>query len=360
MKRTQLLSIAAVCAMAIASAACSSSSSPTPTPSGPTVSSVTGTTLSATGATSDATIATTGTTGVSGSAATPLTVTFSETMDATTLSNLTVTCGGEAVVGGSASPSTNATTYTLTAPATGLPPLTSCEFGFPATITDADGNALTATTYTFTTGCSTNDNFAIDTVTGGCWSTAAVTPTPAISSGTLGFTFAAPATDTFPPNTPAAYKTFASISTGLAATAKVTTSNTTGQDLCILTVSTDTTFVMSAFVGIEQDTDTAGQMGSILGGTPTVAPIPGGTGDYYCLAVATDGSVTVGQAADAATCTPDQAIAGVTVPTTGSAVLALTSLNGDTTSITCTFDDFTVTNAAATAGVTATAPLYEY
>ncbi len=183
---------------------------------------------------------------------------------------------------------------------------------------------------------------------------------PAIASGVLSFTLTGSGGSAVePPNTPAAYKTFANITSGLIATAKITTT-ATGNAGCILSVATNNTFASAAsnaFVGTFGNT--AGSWGSDpIAGFPT--DLVGTTGDYFCLAVATNGSVTVGQATTAATCSPTTTATGVTIPTTGSAIIALTGLSGTATPETCTFDEFTVTNAAATAGVTATAPLYEY
>lgn len=329
------------------------------------VSSVTGTVLSASGAVADTAIATTGTTGVAGSAATPLTVTFSTTIDVDTLSNLTLTCGGESVEGGSVTPLTNATEYTLAAPTTtGLPPLTSCVLNFPATITDVDGNPITASTYTFTTGCSTDDNFAVDTVTGGCWSTTAATPLPAVNTtdDILSFTFGA--ATTYPPNTPGAYKTFATITNGLIATTKIT-SNAPDmvQIACALLVATDTNISpnQNALVGISSGAQAVFfHIGA--SGLEDMRQIADGSGAYVCLKVATNGAVTVGQAATADACDPSTDVTGAdagTIPATGSAIISLTSGGMDADSQTCTFDDFTVTDIAGDA-LTATAPLYEY
>lgn len=162
----------------------SSSSSPTPpTPTAPGISSVTGTTLSASGATSSATIATTGTTSVSGAASSQgaITVTFDTTMDGSTMSNATLACGGTAQTI-TISPTTNTTAYTFT-PSPALPQLSSCILTLPATITNASGTALAAITYTYTTGCSTNDDFSTDSLST-CWSSGN-SPTATVANNAL-------------------------------------------------------------------------------------------------------------------------------------------------------------------------------
>lgn len=155
--------------------ACGSSSSttpsPTPTPSAtvPTVSSVTG--ISG-GATTSATIATTGTTAISTLASNPLTITFSTAMDTDTIttSNIGLSCGGTAqtITIANSNSSTN-TTFTVT-PSANITQVTSCTLTIGTGVESSDGGALaSAATYVYTTGCTNNDNFATDTVTGGCW-----------------------------------------------------------------------------------------------------------------------------------------------------------------------------------------------
>lgn len=133
----------------------------------PTVSSVTGTSASDG---SSATIATTGTTGVSGAVAAPLTVTFSTAMSSSTVTDgMSLQCGGTSQTVTNAASSTTAFTVT---PSAALPQQTSCVLNLPATITASNGAALAATTYTYTTGCGTNDDFSNSSTLSNCWTAA--------------------------------------------------------------------------------------------------------------------------------------------------------------------------------------------
>lgn len=154
-------------------AACGSSSSstptPTPTPTVPTISSVTGI---SSGTSTSATIAATGSTAISTLASNPLTITFSTAMDTSTIttSNIGLSCGGTAqtITIANSNSSTN-TTFTVTPPAN-ITQVTSCTLTIGTGVQSSDGGALaSAATYVYTTGCTLNDNFATDTVTGGCW-----------------------------------------------------------------------------------------------------------------------------------------------------------------------------------------------
>lgn len=134
----------------------------------PTVSSVTGTAASSG---SSATIATTGTTGVSGAVAAPLTVTFSTAMSTSTVTGgMSLECpdGTSQTV---TNASTSSTAFTVT-PSAALPQQTACVLNLPATITASNGAALAATTYTYTTGCGTSDDFSNSSTLSNCWTAA--------------------------------------------------------------------------------------------------------------------------------------------------------------------------------------------
>jgi len=120
---------------------------------------------------SSGTIATSGTTDISGATTAPLTLTFS-----TAMSNSTVTAGTtfQCPSGTSLSPTlatADNTIYTIT-PTAALPQISNCVLNLAETIEDSNGNALAATSYNYTTGCSTSDDFSNSSTLSSCWTAA--------------------------------------------------------------------------------------------------------------------------------------------------------------------------------------------
>lgn len=154
-------------------------------PTVPTVT-LTGTALSTGNST---TIATSGTTGISGATTSPLTMTFSTAMSNSTVSSgLSFQCPS----GTSRTPTlatSDNTIYTIT-PTAALPQVSSCVLSLPATITDSSGTALAATSFTYTTGCGTNDDFSNSSTLSSCWTSSfgSASPTVSIASNVLNMT----------------------------------------------------------------------------------------------------------------------------------------------------------------------------
>lgn len=363
-KAMMVVGVCAAIAAVVEWSSCGGSSSSTP--AAPTVSSVTGTTLSASGSTSAATIATTGTTGVSGAASSSgaLTVTFSTTMDGSTLSNATLTCGGTSQTI-AVSPTTNTTAYTIT-PSAALPLLSSCVLTLPVTITDSAGTAMAAATYTYTTGCSTGDDFASDDLST-CWTAVANTSVGSFSVGSGRLNFALTAASGNQP--PYVLKGFASSSNPIITVqVPVFTNFLTGNEGCgfslldSASLSGGSPTGLSASVSSETGSivvkarDFAGGSeqfsGSLGTGTSNDAVI-GGT--ISLRMVRTASAVDILYSLDGSNFIPV-----TTISTTGNASLGTSpavTLGAEdlgTSNPTCGFDNFTVTEA------TAISPVYEY
>lgn len=212
-----------------------------------------------------------------------------------------------------------------------------------------------ATSYVFNTGCSTDDDFSNNATPIGnaCWTivpstVGAVIPT--ISSGELGFTFgSAYAFPGYSTATPAVYKTFANIPADFTATVQVTNSGPAASG-CALWIARTSASIMSenAFVTIRGDG--SGVAGAYVGTVNLDAPFTPAA-SYICLRVNLDGSVTYGNGPTADTCDPvttNTYAPGTTIPSSGPAVIFLSSLNQNASSTTCTFSNFTVTGASAT------------
>lgn len=339
---------------------CGSSSSSTPTPTSstataPTVSSVTGTTLGTTGATSSAAIATTGTTGVSGAASSQgaLTVTFDTTMDGSTISNATLACGGTAE-SVTVSPTTNTTAYTIT-PSAALPQLSSCVLTLPATIKNSSGTAMAATTYTYTTGCSTNDDFSSDTLST-CWS-ASNSPTATVASNALSLSLSSASSMSLIGE----YKTFGTDDITVTFSMPTFSGLTSNSDDCGLVIQDGTTEGLGLLFFLQPES------GNLMAYNSTIA-----------------GDISVTTALLASSATSSTSLAGTLwykVVQTGTSfatsyrigdsgdftALATTSLtfgatkkvhfivgNDGTGTTNCQYSNFTVT------GATATGPTYEY
>lgn len=321
----------------------------TTTASVPEVSSVTGTAAS-TG--SSATIATTGTTDVSGAVASPLTLTFSLPMSTSTVTGgATLQCSGTSVSPTVAS--TSSTVFTVT-PTSALPQMANCVLGLPATIQSSGGNALTATSYTYTTGCGTNDTFSnaatFSSASTVCWTPANAdqTSTFAITGGVLDITVPAGTTTSFATN-PNARKTFPSTTSSIVVTTKVTFSGiTTGNDRCSVTLR-DSGSGMSAkgtSITLFPNGGTKAQAGDIVGATSSEVAVAGST--LYVRLTLSGGVITPAYSTDGTTFTNFDATFAFT-STSGSVLAELSAGHtGGASTTVCQYDDFTVTGATAT------------
>ncbi len=301
-------------------------------------------------------ISSVGTTNVSTSTSSIISATFSEIMNTSTAntSNVTLTCNGtQQTITVSTS---SQTTFTITPTSTALPQLRDCTLSFGTGILSAQGMPLaSATSYVFTTGCSTNDNFSNPATPVGdaCWTTVPSTVgsiIPTISSGALGFTFgSAFAFPGYTTASPVAYKTFANIPVGFTATVQATNSgpNFTG---CAMWIATTSSNLMNQNAFITINGDGSSYVGSYRG-TINIATTIVTAPSYICLKVNADGSVNYGNAPSADTCNPTSADTQATsgfIPVGGPAVVFLSTLSQGAPDTTCTFDNFTVTGASAT------------
>lgn len=322
----------------------------TTTASVPEVSSVTGTAAS-TG--SSATIATTGTTDVSGAVAAPLTLTFSLPMSTSTVTGgATLQCPS----GTSMSPtvaSTSSTVFTVT-PTSALPQMTNCVLGLPATIQSSNGNALTATSYTYTTGCGTSDTFGnaatFSSASTVCWTpaNANLTSTFAITGGVLDITIPAGTTTEFP-TVPYARKTFPSTTSSIVVTTKVTFSGIIdGNDRCSVTLldSGSGMSIKGTSISVFPNGGAKVQAVDFTDAMSSEVAVAGST--IYVRLTLSGGVITPAYSADNVTFTNFDATFAFT-GTSGSILAELSAGHSAVASTTvCQFDDFTVTGATAT------------
>lgn len=224
---------------------------------------------------------------------------------------------------------------------------------------------MTATTYTYTTGCSTNDDFASDDLST-CWTAtpSAAVGTYSIGSGRLNFALTATTSSSIPPYVA---KGFASSDTPtITVQVPVFTNFITGDEACDLMI------LDSASLGANP-TGVAVKVSSVSGSVLVKASATNGDSQVNSPAlgvgttnVAVTGTISIrltrtASAVEFLYSTDGATFTSITtIATTGSAALgtspivAIMAEDMGTSSPTCGFDNFTVT------GATAISPLYEY
>ncbi len=322
----------------------SAAPTPTPTPTIPTISSF----AAAGGNTGVTTVAATGTTNVSVNSTYALTFDTAMTASTVNASTVTLACGSTAETLTVAAASSADTAFTLT-PAAAFPPLTDCTATVSTGVESSSSGALAATaTYAYTTGCITDDNFSNANTESGCWTTANTTAGVTafgISGGAFDMTMTGTTTD----SGPVAYKNFSNTITNLVATVKITWSgiSTHDDDQCGLQfVALDPQsgvsigITTSAGAKVSASNNTGGQSDTVVAALPT----------YYFRLTLANGTITSAYSTDGSTYTDLGNGAFTFTPGAGNILIGIGGKHGSTASntVTCSFDDFTVTGASAT------------
>ncbi|PIR19941.1 MAG: hypothetical protein COV45_08145 [Deltaproteobacteria bacterium CG11_big_fil_rev_8_21_14_0_20_47_16] len=309
----------------------------------PTVS-LTGTLLSSGSST---TINTSGTTDISGAIAAPLTATFSTAMDTDSFGSVTLECPASTSKSFTTGTGSNPTiTFT---PSAALPQMQTCVLTLPTSVTSSGGDPIAATTFTYTTGCGTSDDFSTATFSSSstiCW-----TPSNAANAGTFtsvsGDLVITPTTSGAAQNTePTATKTFPSSTTAIVLTAKIGYSNITESgERCTLGIFSG--FDNSASVGLVYAGEvqvngfaTNGGAGVDVSATAPASPV-------YVRITISGGATTTAYSSDGTSYT-NLFTNGVWTDPAGDVSVYLSARSSGSVNPVCTFQEFTVSGATAT------------